>query len=387
MRYVLDSNVALKWFLPEESSDLARGLLSRARDGSVSLIAPEVFLAEVAHSLRREVVRKHLPIEEARSIWQDIRTVQIDLPPCRHARGRCLLSCAREHGRRLRCAVHSSRSSRGLEGRHGGRSHGERFRQGQPRRHPRQLGIGTSGSAARLLRSEGPHPALELFGRTPTRCPEGRLRRPSRRRSMRRLTPVLREARDQRRHRTRRHRLRRLCLRGRHRPERRGREHPREKEGCHPVKQRPALPIGPHRNQPTRRARTAATPPASGIRQYRPASGSMGPASSSRGYGGVRSSPSLATTVPVHRATRGPPACNRRPSGLDEADTGHEGIRLPSERLDLPHHLSRRHLPVVALRPDQMSMPVNCFPSPCQAAGYRSAASSRDSHTQPRSAA
>ena len=79
MRYVLDSNVALKCFLPEESSDLARALLSRARDGSVSLIAPEIFLAEVAHSLRREVVRKRLPIEEARSIWQDIRTVQIEL--------------------------------------------------------------------------------------------------------------------------------------------------------------------------------------------------------------------------------------------------------------------------------------------------------------------
>jgi predicted nucleic acid-binding protein len=81
VRYVLDSNVALKCFLPEESSDLARGLLSRARAGSVFLIAPEIFLAEVAHSLRREVVRKRLPIEDARSIWQDICTIQIDLRP------------------------------------------------------------------------------------------------------------------------------------------------------------------------------------------------------------------------------------------------------------------------------------------------------------------
>lgn len=79
MRYVLDSNVALKCFLPEESSDLARGLLSRARTGSISRIAPEIFLAEVAHSLRREVVRKRLSIEDARSIWQDICGIQIEL--------------------------------------------------------------------------------------------------------------------------------------------------------------------------------------------------------------------------------------------------------------------------------------------------------------------
>lgn len=81
MRYVLDSNVALKCFLPEEQSDLARALLSRARAGSVSLIAPEILLAEVAHSLRREVVRKRLPTDDARSIWRDIRAIQIELHP------------------------------------------------------------------------------------------------------------------------------------------------------------------------------------------------------------------------------------------------------------------------------------------------------------------
>ena len=40
MRYVLDSNVALKCFLPEEQSDLARALLSRFLSEASAVVVP-----------------------------------------------------------------------------------------------------------------------------------------------------------------------------------------------------------------------------------------------------------------------------------------------------------------------------------------------------------
>jgi predicted nucleic acid-binding protein len=79
VRYVLDSNVALKCFLPEELSDVARRVLERSASGALTLIAPEILLAEVAHALRREVVRKRLPADEALTIWKDIRAMQIEM--------------------------------------------------------------------------------------------------------------------------------------------------------------------------------------------------------------------------------------------------------------------------------------------------------------------
>ena len=43
MTLVIDASVALKWFVEEQGSDKARGLLSREE----RLIAPELLLAEV----------------------------------------------------------------------------------------------------------------------------------------------------------------------------------------------------------------------------------------------------------------------------------------------------------------------------------------------------
>jgi predicted nucleic acid-binding protein len=53
MRYVLDSNVALKWVLAEP--DTAKAIQVRAdfRLGNHELLAPDVFPVEVAHSLAK----------------------------------------------------------------------------------------------------------------------------------------------------------------------------------------------------------------------------------------------------------------------------------------------------------------------------------------------
>lgn len=53
MRFVLDSSVALKWFLAEADSAKALQLRNDARAGNHELLAPEVFAIEIAHALTR----------------------------------------------------------------------------------------------------------------------------------------------------------------------------------------------------------------------------------------------------------------------------------------------------------------------------------------------
>ena len=53
MRYVLDSNVALKWVLRESDSDKACRLRDDWQQGILELLAPDVFPIEVAHALAR----------------------------------------------------------------------------------------------------------------------------------------------------------------------------------------------------------------------------------------------------------------------------------------------------------------------------------------------
>jgi predicted nucleic acid-binding protein len=65
VRYVVDCSVALKWFLPEESSDKALAVLSRVRSGEILLSAPEVLQPEFAHALRKFVVGQRIDRGEA----------------------------------------------------------------------------------------------------------------------------------------------------------------------------------------------------------------------------------------------------------------------------------------------------------------------------------
>ncbi len=53
MRYVLDSNVALKWVLREIDSDKARRLRADYQQQNHELLAPDIFPIEVAHALAR----------------------------------------------------------------------------------------------------------------------------------------------------------------------------------------------------------------------------------------------------------------------------------------------------------------------------------------------
>jgi predicted nucleic acid-binding protein len=53
MKYVLDSNIALKWVLPEADSDKARRQRGEFQNQIHDLLAPDVFPIEVAHGLAR----------------------------------------------------------------------------------------------------------------------------------------------------------------------------------------------------------------------------------------------------------------------------------------------------------------------------------------------
>ena len=53
MKYVLDSNVAIKWVLPEPNSDKAIRLRDEFRQGIRELLSPDVFPVEVAHALAK----------------------------------------------------------------------------------------------------------------------------------------------------------------------------------------------------------------------------------------------------------------------------------------------------------------------------------------------
>ena len=65
MNYVLDSNVALKWVLPEADSDKALRLRAAAQAGLHQLLAPEFFPVEVAHALTRAERKGDIPVGDA----------------------------------------------------------------------------------------------------------------------------------------------------------------------------------------------------------------------------------------------------------------------------------------------------------------------------------
>lgn len=76
--YVLDASVALKWFLPEPDSDQARGLLVRLLDGTDRLIVPDLLLGEVGHSLRVNLDRERLTLEQATDALDDLLQVPLE---------------------------------------------------------------------------------------------------------------------------------------------------------------------------------------------------------------------------------------------------------------------------------------------------------------------
>jgi len=81
MKCVLDSCVALKWVLPEQDSDKAIRLRDEYRQGIHELLAPDVFVAEIAHALARAERRKLLQPNEGEQKLMEVHST----PPKLHS--------------------------------------------------------------------------------------------------------------------------------------------------------------------------------------------------------------------------------------------------------------------------------------------------------------
>jgi predicted nucleic acid-binding protein len=68
--FVLDCSVAAKWVLPEPNRAAALHLFERYASGEISLIAPNLLLAEFASLLTRRCRRKQISAEQAREGFQ-----------------------------------------------------------------------------------------------------------------------------------------------------------------------------------------------------------------------------------------------------------------------------------------------------------------------------
>jgi predicted nucleic acid-binding protein len=75
MKVVIDASVALKWVVPEDGSDAARELRK------FELIAPNIWLAEVANALWRHVLRRELEPERAEGLLRELTVAPVLTTP------------------------------------------------------------------------------------------------------------------------------------------------------------------------------------------------------------------------------------------------------------------------------------------------------------------
>ncbi len=72
MKYVLDCSVALKWVLPEPDSAKAIRLRDEYRNGVHELVAPDIFLPEVANGLASAERQGRIKTGEAAVLLYDV---------------------------------------------------------------------------------------------------------------------------------------------------------------------------------------------------------------------------------------------------------------------------------------------------------------------------
>lgn len=98
---VVDSSVAVKWFIPEVLSDQAARIL----DDSYELLAPDLLISEFGNVLWKKIRRGEIETGEAREILAAFRRVPLEILP-----GLDLVEAALEiavaHGRTLYDALY-----------------------------------------------------------------------------------------------------------------------------------------------------------------------------------------------------------------------------------------------------------------------------------------
>jgi predicted nucleic acid-binding protein len=81
MKYVLDSNIALKWVLAEPDSAKAKQLRDDYQNAVHELLTPDVFPVEVAHALTRAERQGKIAVGQAAILWSDVLSTPPRLEP------------------------------------------------------------------------------------------------------------------------------------------------------------------------------------------------------------------------------------------------------------------------------------------------------------------
>lgn len=76
---VVDANVAVKWYLPEEGEDEAFEVFEAGASGEATLIAPDIILAEVGNVFWLRHRRGHISRERVLEAWDSFRNAGIFL--------------------------------------------------------------------------------------------------------------------------------------------------------------------------------------------------------------------------------------------------------------------------------------------------------------------
>jgi len=79
MTAVIDASVAAKWLFMEPDSDIAHGLLEGVNKGQVTLIAPDLLLAEVGSMLWKRVLREGVSFVDATAQYARLKRVRLGL--------------------------------------------------------------------------------------------------------------------------------------------------------------------------------------------------------------------------------------------------------------------------------------------------------------------
>lgn len=76
---VVDNNVAVKWYVPQDFGEEALKVFHAGREGEASLVAPALILAEFGNALWRYHQHGELTLEEIQELWEDFGQAPISV--------------------------------------------------------------------------------------------------------------------------------------------------------------------------------------------------------------------------------------------------------------------------------------------------------------------
>jgi len=76
--YIIDASVAVKWFIPEDYSDIALGILEGFKDLEVVLYAPDSMKLEFTNAIRKYYIRRIITGDVMNEILEEMKKIPIN---------------------------------------------------------------------------------------------------------------------------------------------------------------------------------------------------------------------------------------------------------------------------------------------------------------------